>query len=72
MALNLCGLCSLVTICCTLLNFRKTSNFPGVETRVPDFGNSTSVEWIDPSKASAGNYFATIAAAITKVNELSC
>lgn len=45
---------------------RTTSNLPGVETRVPDFGNSTSVEWIDPSKASAGNYFATIAASITK------
>ena len=45
---------------------RKTSNIPGVEIRIPEFGNSTSVEWIDPSKASAGNYFATIAENIVK------
>jgi len=45
---------------------RKTTNNQGVETRVPDFGNSTSVEWIDPSKASAGNYFASIASSIMK------
>ena len=45
---------------------RKTTNNPGVEIRIPDFGNSTSVEWIDPSKASAGNYFATIADTILK------
>ena len=45
---------------------RKTSNNQGVEIRVPEFGNSTSVEWIDPSKASAGNYFASIAASIMR------
>jgi len=45
---------------------RKTSNNQGVEIRVPDFGNSTTVEWIDPSKASAGNYFASIASSIMK------
>lgn len=43
---------------------RTTSNMPGVSLRVPDFGNSTPVEWIDPSKASAGNYFASIAESI--------
>lgn len=43
---------------------RTTSNMPGVSLRIPDFGNSTPVEWIDPSKASAGNYFATIAQSI--------
>ena len=45
---------------------RTTTNNPGVDIRIPDFGNSTSVEWIDPSKASAGNYFATIAESILK------
>lgn len=45
---------------------RTTSNNPGVEIRIPEFGNSTSVEWIDPSKASAGNYFATVAESILK------
>ena len=44
---------------------RKTSNSPGVQIRIPGFGNSTSVEWIDPSKASPGNYFATIADTIS-------
>ena len=46
---------------------RTTSNNPGVQTRVPGFGNSTTVEWIDPSKASPGNYFATIAEAISSL-----
>lgn len=36
---------------------RQTSNSPGVETRIPDFGNTTSVEWLDPSKSSYGAYF---------------
>lgn len=36
---------------------RTTSNSPGVSVRIPAFGNSTSVEWIDPSRASAGSYF---------------
>ncbi len=45
---------------------RTTANQPGVLTRIPDFGNSSSVEWIDPSKASAGNYFAAISSAILK------
>jgi lysophospholipase III len=44
---------------------RKTSNSPGVQIRIPGFGNSTTVEWIDPSKASPGNYFATIADTIS-------
>ena len=31
---------------------RKTSNNDGVETRQPGFGNSSSVEWLDPSEMS--------------------
>lgn len=38
-----------------------TSNAPGVDIRVVGFGNCSSVEWIDPSKASAGSYYAAIA-----------
>lgn len=44
---------------------RTTSNSKGVDIRVPGFGNSSTVEYIDPSKATAGNYFATIADAIS-------
>lgn len=41
-------------------NTRTTSNTPGVYTRIPGFGNCSTVEWIDPSKISAGNYFKDI------------
>ena len=40
---------------------RTTSNSKGVEIRIPGFGNSASVEWIDPSQASQGAYFKDIA-----------
>ncbi|XP_065213421.1 phospholipase A2 group XV-like [Planococcus citri] len=40
---------------------RTTSNSPGVSVRIPAFGNSTTVEYIDPSRASAGSYFKDIA-----------
>lgn len=40
---------------------RTTSNSPGVDIRVHGFGNCSSVEWVDPSKASAGSYYAAIA-----------
>lgn len=36
---------------------RTTKNSPGVLTRVPGFGNCSTVEWIDPSKAGPGSYF---------------
>jgi Lecithin:cholesterol acyltransferase. len=40
---------------------RTTSNSEGVEIRIPGFGSTTSVEWIDPSHASQGAYFKDIA-----------
>lgn len=42
---------------------RTTSNMPGVSTRIPGFGSSEVVEWLDPSitKSLAGAYFKDIA-----------
>ncbi|CAH1388677.1 unnamed protein product [Nezara viridula] len=47
------------------LNFdeatKKTFNQPGVETRIPDFGDPSRVEYLDPSRlAIAGDYFSHI------------
>lgn len=39
---------------------RATSNSPGVDVRVPGFGNTTTVELLDPSGASPGVYFKNI------------
>ncbi|XP_065075237.1 phospholipase A2 group XV-like [Ochlerotatus camptorhynchus] len=43
---------------------RKTQNSPGVEIRIPGFGTSETVEWIDPSHASVGAYFVNIGNAL--------
>ena len=39
---------------------RTTSNIPGVETRIPGFGNTSHVEWIDKSMRGFSVYFALI------------
>lgn len=33
---------------------------PGVEIRVPGFGTTENIEWLDKSKASEGRYFTDI------------
>lgn len=45
---------------------RTTSNTPGVDIRIPGFGRSEVVEWLDPSftKSLAGAYFKDVANAL--------
>ncbi|CAL4120224.1 unnamed protein product, partial [Meganyctiphanes norvegica] len=43
---------------------RKTTNNLGVETRIPGFGNSDTVEWLDPSHRYPTGYFKDIANAL--------
>lgn len=47
---------------------RTTSNTPGVEIRIPGFGQSEVVEWLDPSitRSLAGAYFKDIANVLVK------
>jgi lysophospholipase-3 len=40
---------------------RTTLNNDGVETRQPGFGNTTTVEWLDPSQLGPTSYFNQIA-----------
>ena len=42
-------------------NKTRTTRPPdGVETRIPGFGDSNTVEWLDPSQRGFSVYFATI------------
>ncbi|CAH2237346.1 jg22261 [Pararge aegeria aegeria] len=45
---------------------RTTRDPPGVDIRVPGWGNPEPVEWLDPSHDSAGTYFNTIGDALVK------
>lgn len=54
------------------LNFdevtKKTFNQPGVETRIPDFGDPSRVEYLDPSRlAIAGDYFSHISTTLVSL-----
>lgn len=44
---------------------RTTSNAPGVNIRIPGFGNTTTVEWLDPSMVSPSAYFTNIVQNLT-------
>ncbi|XP_072937181.1 lysosomal phospholipase A and acyltransferase-like [Epargyreus clarus] len=49
-------------------NVTRTTKAPvGVDIRVPGWGNSEPVEWLDPSHESSGAYFNTIADALAKI-----
>lgn len=40
---------------------RTTKNPDGVDIRVPGWGGTETVEWLDPSHASTGSYYTDIA-----------
>ncbi|XP_054282894.1 phospholipase A2 group XV-like [Macrosteles quadrilineatus] len=46
---------------------RTTSNAPGVELRIPGWGDPFVVEWLDPTMASSGSYFKDIGNALTSL-----
>lgn len=39
---------------------RKTTNSPGVDIKIMNFGNTSSVEFVDPSQVSVTGYFNTL------------
>ncbi len=45
---------------------RTTRNNDGVEIRIPGFGNSSTVEYLDPSHLSLSIYFAKVADRLVK------
>lgn len=45
---------------------RETVNSDGVTTRVPGWGNTSSVEWIDPTQGADGAYFVNLANALVR------
>merc|ERR1719334_2150541 len=45
---------------------RRTYNNDGVETRIPGFGNTTTVEWLDPSQRFFSIYFSKIVAKLVE------
>ncbi|XP_034841217.1 lysosomal phospholipase A and acyltransferase-like [Maniola hyperantus] len=49
---------------------RTTSDPPGVDIRVPGWGNPEPVEWLDPSHDSAGAYFNAIGDALVKIGHV--
>lgn len=40
---------------------------PGVDIRIPGFGSTESIEWLDKSKTSIGRYFTDIVKALVSL-----
>lgn len=45
---------------------RKTYNSPGVEIMVPGFGNTSTIEYVDPSQVSVTGYYNVLVAALAQ------
>lgn len=45
---------------------RGTTNSVGVTTRIPGWGNSSSIEWVDPTQGADGAYFINLANALAR------
>ena len=41
-------------------------NTPGVLTRIPGFGNTSSIEYLDPALSHPGEYFAQFVTSLVK------
>ena len=48
-------------------NNRTTTNSPGVDIAVNDFGNTTSIEYVDPSRIAYTGYFNKMVDALLKL-----
>lgn len=46
---------------------RKTSNSPGVEIRIPGFGTTETIEYLDPSRYGVTGYFNILVEALLKM-----
>jgi len=44
----------------------RMENTPGVLTRIPDFGNTSSIEYLDPELSHPGQYFAPFVKSLVK------
>ena len=42
-------------------------NSPGVFTKVPNFGNTSAIEWLDPATTLAGVYFYPLIDSLTRL-----
>lgn len=45
---------------------RKTFNSPGVEIMIPGFGNTSTIEYVDPSQVSVTGYYNVLVAALVQ------
>jgi len=48
-------------------NTRRTLNSPGVDIRIPGFGNTSTIEYVDPSQVSVSGYFNVLVQNLVKL-----